>query len=302
MRQRKVHVIWGPANSGEALACTPLIARTHVPQMDGCWADAVIDVAKYPLAFRCAPSNQQVGAAANHYVLDVLKIRDVAVLGDTTGYGTSSVETYVPMLKAKGGNVVYQGVVEASQPDLKPEMLRMRDAGARAIMPWSVNAGLLSRLMNTRGQMGWDVPIAGQTVLGSGETKALLDKRTVLENVYMINFRSCSYDGQGRLPARTAGFVERLRAAGIDRSDTLLSWIASGYDVPYLVAAAVKNAGSEPGQIAGYWNAVTAYPGVFGDYTWTPRNHNGYPDAEVVMCQANSFRDGTFRLAPGYAA
>jgi branched-chain amino acid transport system substrate-binding protein len=301
MRQQKVHVIWGPGNSGEALAATPLIARTHVPHMDGCWADAVVDVEKYKLAFRCAPSNQQVGAAANHYVVDVLKITDVAVLGDTTGYGTASVEAYVPMLKAKGANVVYQGIVETSQPDLKPEMLRMRDAGAKVIMPWSVNAGLLSRIMNTRGQMGWDVPIAGQTALGSGQTKALLEKPEYWKNVCLINFRSCSYDEQGKLPARTAAFVERLHAARIDSSDTLLSWIANGYDVPYLVAAAVQNAGSEPDQMAGYWNTVKAYPGVFGDYTWSPQNHNGYPDAEVVMCQANSFRDGTFRLAPGYA-
>jgi branched-chain amino acid transport system substrate-binding protein len=300
MRQQKVHVMWGPGNSGEALAATPMIARNHIPHMDGCWVDDVINLEKYPLAFRCAPSNQQVGAAANHYVIDVMKIKDVAVIGDTTGYGTSSVETYVPMLKAKGANVVYQGVVDSAQPDLKPDMLRMRNAGAKVIMPWSVNAGMLSRIINTRGQMGWDVPIIGQTTLGSGQTKALLEKPEYWENVYQNNFRSSSYDEQGKLSPRSSAFVDRLHAAKIDSSDTLLWWIACGYDVPYLVAAAVKNAGSEPEQIAGYWNTVKDYPGVYGDYTWTPQNHNGYPDAEVVMCQANSFREGTFRLAPGY--
>ncbi len=301
-RQQKVHVMWGPGNSGEALACTPAIARARVPQLDPCWVDAVIDVEKYPLAFRNAPSNQQVGAAANRYVVDVLKIKDVAVIGDTTGYGTSSVDTYVPMLKAKGANVVYQGEVDSSQPDLKPEMLRMRDAGAKAIMPWSVNAGFLSRIINTRGQMGWDVPIAGQTTLGSGQTKALLEKIEYWEKVYQINFRSCSYNDAGALPERTQDFVSRLNAAKIDQSDTLLWWIAVGYDVPYLVAAAVKNAGSAPEDIAGYWNTVKSYPGVYTNYTWTAQQHNGFPDTDVVMCQANSFRNGTFRLAPGYAA
>jgi branched-chain amino acid transport system substrate-binding protein len=300
-RQQKVHVVWGPGNSGEALACTPAIAKARVPQLDPCWADAVIDVEKYPLAFRNAPTNTQIGAAANHYVVDVLKIRQVAVIGDTTGYGTSSVQTYVPMLKALGANIVYQGEVESSQPDLKAELLRMRNAGAKAIMPWSVNAGFLSRIINTRGQMGWDVPIAGQTVLGSGETKALLEKPEYWEKVYQVNFRSVSYNEAGALPERTQDFVQRLNAAGIDRSDTLLSWIAVGHDVPYLVAAAVKHAGSAPHDIAGYWNTLKSYPGVFANYTWTPQQHNGFPGEDVV-CQANSFRNGTFKLAPGYAA
>ncbi len=74
-----VHVVWGPLNSGEALAATPLIARTGVPMLDPCWVDSLTDVKKYPLAFRNAPTNQQIGGAANHYVIDVLKLNKVAV-------------------------------------------------------------------------------------------------------------------------------------------------------------------------------------------------------------------------------
>src|SRR6266850_8099226 len=36
-RRHKVHVMWGPLNSGESLAATPLIARDGVPQMHPCW-------------------------------------------------------------------------------------------------------------------------------------------------------------------------------------------------------------------------------------------------------------------------
>ena len=67
-----------------------------------CWVDELIDVKKYPMAFRIAPTNTQVGKGANHYVVDVLKLKKVAVVSDTTGYGTASVNTYVPMLKADG--------------------------------------------------------------------------------------------------------------------------------------------------------------------------------------------------------
>ena len=301
-RKQHVNIILGPVNSGEALAATPLIARIGVPQLDPCWVDALIDVAKYPLAFRNAPNNQQIGGAANRYVMDVLKLKKVAVIGDTTGYGTASLNTYVPMLKASGADVVYSGNTDASNPDLKPELLRMRNAGAQVIMPWSVNAGFLSRILNTRGDMGWDVPVVGQTTLGSGQTKALLEKPEYWAKVYANNFRPCCYDADGKLPARAAAFVDKLRSAKIEMGDTLLWWIASGYDAPYLIADAIKHAGSEPKQIAGYWNTLKAWPGVYGDLTFTPEQHNGYPDNEVVMAQANSFHEGAFKLAPGYGA
>jgi branched-chain amino acid transport system substrate-binding protein len=225
----------------------------------------------------------------------------VAVISDTTGYGTASVNAYVPMLKAKGAEVLYQGNVDANNPDVKPEMLRMQAAGAEAIMPWSVNAGFLSRLINVRGQMNWDVPMVGQTTLGSGQTRALLDKPEYWAKVYPNNFRSCCFDATGKLPDRTVAFVDRLRAANIDMSDTLLWWIALGYDGPRLIAEAVKNAGSKPEQIVGYWNKLTNFPGVYGDISFTPEQHDGYPDNEIVMCEANSLKSGAFNLAPGYS-
>ena len=299
-RRHKAHVIWGPLNSGEALAATPLIARDGVPQMHPCWVDALTDPKKYPLAFRNAPTNQQIGGAANHYVVSILKAKKVAVVSDTTGYGTASLNAYVPMLKTVGAEVVYEGSIEASNPDVKPEMLRMQSGGAQAIMPWSVNAGFLSRLINTRAEMNWDVPIVGQTTLGSGQTKALLKKAEYWEKVYPNNFRNCSYNASGQLPPRTVEFVERIRKAGIEMSDTLLWWIALGYDGPRLIADAVKEVGTEPEAIAGYWNKTSGWPGVYGTITWTPDLHDGFQNNEIIMCQANSLKDGAFTLAPGY--
>jgi branched-chain amino acid transport system substrate-binding protein len=101
-QRQKVATVWGPLNSGEALAATPMIARDKVPMLHPCWVDSLIDVKKYPMAFRIAPTNTQVGKGANHYVVNVLKLKKVAVISDTTGYGTASVETYVPMLKSMG--------------------------------------------------------------------------------------------------------------------------------------------------------------------------------------------------------
>jgi branched-chain amino acid transport system substrate-binding protein len=301
-RGQKVSCVFGPVNSGESLAVVPLLARTNTPQIHPCWVDTLTDPQKYPACFRNAPTNQQIGGAANRYVTEVLKKKKVAVISDTTGYGTASVNAYVPMLKERGAEVVYQGNVDAANPDLKPELLRMQSAGAEAIMPWSVNAGFLSRIINTRGQMGWDVPIAGQTTLGSGQTQALLEKPDFWGKVYPNNFRPVCFSGDGKMTERTSAFVDRLKSAKIEMGDTLLWWIALGYDSPRLIAEAMKAVGTEPDKIVGYLNKLKDFPGVYGDISFTPERHNGYPDEQVVMVEANSLKEGAFKLAPGYSA
>jgi branched-chain amino acid transport system substrate-binding protein len=298
----KVSVVFGPLNSGESLAAVPLIARANTLQVHPCWVDSLTDPKKYPMCFRNAPTNQQIGGAANRYVLEVLKHKKVAVISDTTGYGTASVNAYVPMLKAKGADVVYQGNVDAANPDLKPELLRMQSAGAEAIMPWSVNAGFLSRIINTRSQMGWDVPIVGQTTLGSGQTRALLEKPEYWAKVYPNNFRPVCFNTDNKLTDRTNAFVDKLRSKKVDMGDTLLWWIGVGYDTPYMIAEAIKAVGAEPEKMVDYLNKMKTFSGVYGDISFTPDRHDGYPDDEVVMVEANSLKEGAFKLAPGYGA
>jgi branched-chain amino acid transport system substrate-binding protein len=296
----KVSVVFGPLNSGESLAVVPLLARANIPQLHSCFVDTLTDPKKYPMCFRNASTNQQIGAGANRYVVDVLKCKKVAVISDTTGYGTSCVNAYVPMLKEKGAEVVYQSNIDAANPDLTPEMLRMRNAGAEAIMPWSVNPGFLSRMINTRGQMQWDVPIVGQTTLGSGQTAALLEKPEYWAKVYPNNFKPVCYSSDGKLNDRTTAFLDRLKSAKVDVGDTLLWWIAVGYDTPRLIAEAVKSSGAEPAQIVSYLNTLKDFPGVFGDISFTADRHDGYRDDDCVMVEANSLKEGAFKLAPGY--
>ena len=81
--------------------------------------------------------------------------------------------------------------------------------------------------------------------------------------------------------------------------DTLLWWVAAGHDAVHLIASAIEATGSTTSaDIIGNWNATHGYPGVFGEYDFSPTQHNGYPQGGVVMSQANSQRDGSFTLAP----
>ena len=144
-RREKVHVIWGPLNSGEALAATPLIARDNVPQLHPVLGRWLTDPKRWPLAFRNVPpisrwaaprttmwwnpeGQEGCGDRRHHRIWHGIGQR---LCADGQGQG-----------RLRGDH--------QEQLDVKPEMLRMQAGGAQAIMPWSVNAGFLSRLINAR--------------------------------------------------------------------------------------------------------------------------------------------------------
>ena len=173
--QLKVDAVWGPTNSGESLAITPIMSRAKMPNIHPCVIDSLIDAQKFPNAFRLSPSNTQWDDAVRGYALKILKAKKVAVIGDTTGYGVTASNASVAGLKKDGADVVYHANIDATQPDLAPDMLRAKNAGAEAIVVWSISTGLDARLFNTRATMGWDVAFVGHPSMSSGDLKALLD-------------------------------------------------------------------------------------------------------------------------------
>src|ERR1700704_4923872 len=245
--QAKVHAIWGPFNSGEALATTPIMARAKMPDIHPCVVETLIDPTKFPNAFRMAPSNSQWDDAVRNYCLAILKVKKVAVIGDTTGYGVTALGASVAAFKKDGAEVVYQANIDATQPDLTPDMLRARNAGAEVIVVWSVTTGMEARMFNTRATMSWDVSFVGNPSLSSGEIAGRVEKPANWEKVYAIGYKSCSYDASGKLPAKSQDLVDRLTKAKVALNDTLLWWIAGGIDAVELIAKAIDESGGTAG-------------------------------------------------------
>ena len=301
-RGQKVSVVFGPVNSGESLAVVPLLARDNMPQVHPCWVDSLTDRKKYPMCFRNAPTNQQIGGAANRYVVDVLKRKKVAVISDTTGYGTASVNAYAPMLKAKGAEVVYQGNVDAANPDLKPELLRMQIGGRRSDHAVERQCRLpVAHHQHPRRR--WAGTCRSSARPRSAPARPRLCWRspnTGTRSIRTISARSATPRRQAA--DRTKAFVDRLKSAKIDMGDTLLWWIALGYDSPRLIADAMKAVGTEPASDRRLSQQAQRFSGRLRRHLLYRRQHDGYPDDEVVMVEANSLKDGAFNLAPGYSA
>ena len=129
--------------------------------------------------------------------LKSMKRNKIALIGDTTGYGTVSVRTATEDLSKKGLKPVYTVLIDPNKTDLSDEIAKARAAGADVIMPWSAATGVLARLINARGDAGWDVPVIGHPSLMALPLKELLNKPSYWEKVYGSGYVATSYDANG---------------------------------------------------------------------------------------------------------
>ena len=296
----KVHFVIGPVNSGEGLATTPIVARAGIPNLVIGSIDQLTDPKKYPRAFRVINTNTQWISSANDYALGTLKRKKVAVIGDTTGYGTSSAKTAQELLEKAGVEPVYSVLIDPNKTDLSDEMSKAKEAGADVVMPWSAATGLLARLLNARGDMGWDVPVVGHPALMASQIRALLNKPAYWENTFAAGYVSTTYDASGKLPARTQELVDKMRPRlGGKELDILFWWVAMGYDCVRIIEHAVTKAGStDPAAIQKVMENTSSYEGIYATYSWSADKRNGFPDSNMAVNVANTFKDGSFMLAP----
>ena len=296
----KVQFVIGPVNSGEGLAATPIIARAGVPNLVIGAIDELIDPVKYPRAFRVINTNRQWISTANDYALKVLKKTKVAVIADTSGYGTASAKTAIDLLEKAGVKPVYSVLIDPNKTDLSDEMAKARAAGADIVMPWSAATGLLGRLLNARGEMGWNVPVVGHPSLMAAQIRKLLNKPEYWEGAYAAGYQSTTYGADGKLPERTQVLVDKVRQKlGGGEIDVLFWWVAMGYDTVKIIEHAIKTAGStDPAAIQKVLENTREFKGVYATYSWSATERNGFPDSNMAVNPANTFKDGSFKLAP----
>lgn len=299
INNEKVHIIIGPTLSGEALATTAVVARAKIPTIVMGTVDSLVDAEKYPYAFRLTASVSGWVEAANRYSLDILKAKRIAILSESTGFGTVTGRQSESTLKAAGATVSFTAFLDPNLTDLTTEMQKAKESGAEAMIVWTGSAGLVSRILNARAEVGWEVPLVGHPAMGTGSVLPLLTKPANWENVYIVGFRAMTYDDQGKLPAQTEAFLDMARkSTAVD--DTTLWWIANGYDTVQLVRHAFATAGSEKAEdFRKALEGTRDLQLLHTKATFTPANHNNQAIG-LVMNRANSFRAGAYSLAPGY--
>ena len=295
----KVHVVIGPVNSGESLATVSVVAKAGTPNLIIGALEGLTDPVKYPRAFRLIVTNGQWIKTANDYAVDVMKKQKIAIIGDTSGYGTASAKQAADLLEKRGIKPVISLTIDANKADLTDEFTKMKAAGADVIMPWTAATSLHARMFNTRGDMQWDVPIVGHPALLALPVKPLLNKPEYWSNAYAAGYKSTTYDDDGKLPPSTVELMDKIKPALGGSIDFTFWWVRLGYDCVKVIEHAIIKAGStDPAAIEKALIETTSFNGSYTTYSWGPGKRDGFPDPDMAMNVAGTFREGSFKLAP----
>lgn len=164
--------------------------------------------------------------------------KKVAILADSTNYGQLGREDMVAALKKRGVTPVTVEKFNIKDVDMTPQLLRARSAGAEAILTYAVGPEL-AQLANGMAKLGWKVPMIGSHTLSMPnfiETAGANAEGAVFPQTFVPG-----------ASAKGTAFVDNYKKTYKVERIAGLGWAAPGYDSVYLLAAAIKQAGSTDG-------------------------------------------------------
>jgi ABC-type branched-subunit amino acid transport system substrate-binding protein len=258
----------------------------------------LVDPVSRPNVFRIAPTDRGLAYRLAEYL--VPKGLHVALMTDDTDYGRQGAAALTKAFALNPENVAARIDLPSGQPDLAPQVLRARRAGADALLVWARGPAVAAVLSAARAR-GWDVPVY-TTQAGADPVvrQQLADHRDWVDGLTFASGRVTAEEG----PAPFASFESSYEAAfGPDRVGVKTSagddvvqppeLPMYAFDMTQAVLAALQAAGGADDRAAFLRTlGSTTVEGANGDArSFNQRNHEGVIDDDVAFAR---FRDMTF--------
>lgn len=245
VNKEKVVAAVGYINTGVALASQRFFQEAKIPVLNNVATGSVITH-----QFDKDPENYVFRNAAHDSIQAPMIVEEaivrrgykkVAILADSTNYGQLGREDLERALKNKGITPVAVEKFNIKDVDMTAQLLKSKEAGAEAVLTYGIGPEL-AQIANGMTKLGWKVPIIGSWTLamanfidnaGPGGDGARMPQTFIQEPT---------------TPKRKAfidAFVGKFKPKN-NRMDSPVS-AAQGYDSIYLLAAAIKQAGSTDG-------------------------------------------------------
>lgn len=284
-----IAALCGPLNSGEVFPTLGVVAGAKKLHMLGGSVDELVDVVKYPLAFRNLNTNSQYLTTATRFCLDTLKRNRIAIIDDNTGYGVVAMQALTKMLAAQGIKPAYAVTVDPNKTDLTDEIVQARNAGADVIQTWTNATGFMARVLNARGEQQWKVPIVANPSILQGQVSALLSVPSYLGNAFAAGYANGVVDDKGNLPPLTQAFIDRHKDGVQPYIKSGMYSFLQGNAAATIYLAGIRKAGSsDPFAVKAALESIPLIETGYGPFAYSPTNHNGFKDEGMAIVIANS--------------
>lgn len=275
----------GYINTGVALASQRFYQEAQIPVINNVATGSVISTQFAPpkfeenYVFRTSAKDLIQAEMIAAEAVEKRGFKKLAILADSTNYGQLGREDLEKALAKRSVKPVAEEKFNIKDVDMTAQLLRAKEAGAEAILTYAIGPEL-AQIANGMGKLGWKVPMIGSWTLSMS---------SFIDNA--------GPNGEGALmpetfiqdpttPKRKA-FIEAYQAAyKVDRIPSPVS-AAQGYDSVYLLAAAIKQAGSTEGPkikaaLEDLKDKVEGVVAIY-DHPFTPADHDAITQNLVVF-------------------
>jgi ABC-type branched-subunit amino acid transport system substrate-binding protein len=212
---------------------------------------SLVDAKARPTLFRMAPANKPMATRLSDYLSEKVKV--AGLLSDDSTFGREGAAQTRIAFRRNEIKLVSDSTVPEGTSDVAAQVLDARRKGAKALVVWTRATGLAAAVRAARSS-GWDVPIyAGPTGEDPLVRQRLADHPEWIEGLTFVSFRITSETG----PAPFAAYRKSYeKAFGVEKvgvkaggRDVLMppDWSMYSYDSVKLIAAVLKNSGSQLG-------------------------------------------------------
>lgn len=282
-----VAAFFGGIDSPVSLAIAPLANQEKTPFM-GVWAAATgitRNGADPNYVFRVSAIDALVDVKLLDYANEKFGASKVGLMLINNPWGESN-EKGLTAADEENDAVEIVGIekFEGADVDMTPQLTRLRDAGAEAII-LVVNAPPGAQMMKSRERMGWDAPVVSHWGISGGRFPELAGPTA--GDAHFVQTYSFFGD-QGEVGE---AFLEKLMAKypEIKGPEDVFSPVgtANAYDAMHLMAMAIEQAGSTDGDAIreALENLDGTYEGLIKTYTkpFSPDNHDALGPEDYIM-------------------
>jgi branched-chain amino acid transport system substrate-binding protein len=243
INKEKVVATLGYINSGVSLASQRFYQEAKIPVMNN-----VATATTITKQFADQPENYVFRNAANDTIQSTMiveeligrkKLTKVAILADSTNYGQLGRADLEKALKEKGITAVAIEKYNIKDVDMTPQLLKAKAAGAEVVITYGIGPEL-AQIANGMIKLGWKVPMMGSWTLSMGNFIDNAGKNA--DGALMPQ----TFIQEPNTPKRKSFIEAYQKAYKVSRIPSPVS-AAQGYDSVYLLAAAIKQAGTTEG-------------------------------------------------------